>query len=234
MKPERLISILFGLGLVAVGILSLVGNFFLTTEAWRMWPVVVIIMGLGLGLSGLLGFVNRGLGALFIPGIPVLATGGILMIASVFNFWEIWALAWPVEILAVSLGFLMAAISMRVPGLLIPASIIGVNGGILLFCNLTGLWAAWVLLWPAEFLAVGLGLLLFGLFSRTAGAVTAAMIMFMIAGAGFFLMSFISAFNLSILRFAIPAMLVLTGVLLAGLSVFRPAGPAVPAPQSEA
>lgn len=221
MKASRIFSLIFGTALIGVGFLSLWGNLLLHTESWRLWPVTVIIVGLLLTLPGFFGLTNRGLGAMFIPGIPVLVTGGILMVASISQHWSVWALAWPLEVLAVAFGFGMAAIFMRVPALAIPSLIVGVNGIVLAFCNLTGLWQAWALLWPVEPLAVGLGLLVLGLARRSGAISLAGIILCALAGVGFFMMSFMSFFNLSILRFAVPAMLVLTGVVIALMSFVR-------------
>jgi hypothetical protein len=146
----------------------------------------------------------------------VLATGGILLLASLSNRWDVWALAWPLEVLGLALGFALAAIFMRTAGLAIPAFIIGLNGLVLAFCTLTGLWAAWALLWPIEPLAVGLGLLVVGYANRSNGAKLAAMILTGVAGGGFFIASFISAFNGTILRYTVPAMLILSGLILIG------------------
>lgn len=220
MKPERLFSLIFGAALIGIGILSMGGNLLLQTESWRLWPVVVVIFGLALTLPGFLGMTHRGFGAFFIPGIPVLTTGGILLFASIFHNWGIWALAWPLEVLGVALGFGLAAIFMRVPGLAIPAMIVGVNGLVLAFCNLTGLWQAWALLWPVEPLALGLGLLVLGLAKRSAGINLAGVVLCVIAGMGFFMTSFMSMFNFSILRFSVPVMLILTGVIIAATSFF--------------
>jgi hypothetical protein len=194
---------------------------YLSTGAWRLWPLTVIIAGIALTVPGFFGLKRRGLGALFIPGIPVLTTGGILLIASIFNYWEVWSLAWPLEVIGLALGFAFAAIFMRVAGLAIPAIIIGLNGLVLAFCNLTGLWAAWALLWPIEPLAVGLGLLVVGYAHRSVGARTAGLILTGIAGAGFFIASFISAYNNTILRYTIPALLILSGLILIGSQWFR-------------
>jgi hypothetical protein len=221
MKPERLFSLIAGIMLIGIGVLSLAGNLFLRLEAWRMWPVVVVLLGLGLTAPGLLGLRRRGFGSFFIPGIPVLMTGFILLTASLLNRPGVWALAWPLEVIGLALGFALAAIFMRVPALAIPAFILGANGLLLAFCNLTGLWQAWALLWPIEPLAVGLGLLVLAFSNKSTGTRTAAVILFIIAGAGFFIMSFISIFNASILRFGAPFMLIITGMLLAGLSFFK-------------
>ena len=214
MKVERSLSLIFGLALVAIGAVSLLGNTLLAVQAWRLWPLTVIIAGMALTIPGFFGLKKRGLGSFFIPGIPLLTTGGILLFASLFNYWNVWALAWPLEVLGLAVGFALAAIFMRVVGLAIPALIIGLNGLILAFCNLTGLWAAWAILWPIEPLSIGLGLLIVGVINRSSGAKVAGLILTGIAGAGFFIASFISMFNNTILRFAGPGMLILSGLIL--------------------
>jgi len=234
MKTDRFLSLVFGIGLVVIGIISLIGNLFLRLEAWRLWPIVVVLLGLGLTIPGFFGLVKRGFGAFFIPGIPVLTTGGILLVASLFHRWDVWAIAWPLEVLGVALGFTLAAIFMRLPALAIPAIIVGANGLLLGFCNLTGLWQAWALLWPIEPLSIGLGLLVLAFFNKSHGTRVAAVVLFTIAGGGFFIMSFISVFNYSILRFGAPLMLIITGVILAALSFFKRGGQPDPVQQEPA
>ena len=214
MKPERLFNLIAGVTLLAIGVIALAGNVFLATKAWKLWPVILVLAGIGLTIPGFFGISHRGFGSFFIPGIPVLTTGGILLYASLTNHWSVWAVAWTLEILALALGFALAAIFMRVPALAIPAFIIGVNGVMLAFCAMTGLWQSWAILWPIEFLSVGLGLLTLGIANNSAGVKTAASILFTIAGGGFFISTFISTFNQGILKFAVPVMLLLTGVLL--------------------
>jgi hypothetical protein len=216
MNTKRTLSLASGLALVGIGTISLLGNMFLTTGAWRLWPLAVIIAGVALTVPGFFGFKRRGLGAFFIPSIPVLATGGILLLASLLSHWEVWGLAWPLEVIALALGFALAAIFMRVAGLAIPAILIGLNGLILAFCNLTGLWGAWALWWPVEPLAVGLGLLIVGYANHSDGAKVAGMILTGVAGAGFFITAFISVYNNTVLRFTVPAMLILSGLVLIG------------------
>jgi hypothetical protein len=214
MKVERSLSLIFGVALVAIGALSLLGNTLLALQAWRLWPLTVIVVGIALTIPGFLGLKSRGFGSFFLPGVPLLTTGGILLFASLFSRWNVWELAWPLEVLSLALGFALAAIFMRVAGLAIPAMIVGVNGLVLAFCNLTGLWSAWAILWPLEPLAVGLGLLIVGVVNHSAGAKVAGLILTGIAGVGFFIASFISAFNDTFLRFAVPGMLILTGLIL--------------------
>lgn len=214
MKVERSLSLIFGIALITIGVISLLGNTLLAMQAWRLWPVTVVIAGIALTLPGFLGFKKRGFGSFFIPGIPVLTTGGILLFASLFDRWNVWELAWPLEVLGLAVGFALAAIFMRVAGLAIPAIIIGVNGLMLAFCNLTGLWKSWAILWPIEPLAIGLGLLFVGYFHRSSGAKLAGLILTGIAGAGFFIASFISIYNDTFLRFAVPGMLLVCGVII--------------------
>ena len=214
MKVERSLSLIFGLALVAIGTISLLGNTLLVTRAWRLWPLTVVIAGIALTIPGFFGLLRRGFGSFFIPGIPVLTTGGILLFASLFDRWNVWGIAWPLEVIGLALGFALAAIFMRVTGLAIPAVIVGVNGLMLAFCNLTGLWSAWAILWPIEPLAIGLGLLIVGVLNRSPGVKLAGLILTGIAGAGFFIASFISVLNGTLLRFAAPGMLILSGLIL--------------------
>ena len=113
MKVERSLSLIFGIALVAIGAISLLGNTLLALQAWRLWPVTVIIAGIALTIPGFLGLKRRGFGSFFIPGIPVLTTGGILLFASLFDRWNVWELAWPLEVLGLAVGFALAAIFMR-------------------------------------------------------------------------------------------------------------------------
>jgi hypothetical protein len=222
MKPERVFNLVAGATLLLTGAVLLMGNMFLATKAWRLWPIIVVLAGLGLTAPGFLGLSRRGFGSFFIPGIPVLTTGGILLLASLSNRWGVWATFWPLEILALALGFALAAIFMRAPALAIPASILGFNGLMFLFCAVTGLWQAWALLWPLEFLSVGIGLFILGFAIRSSGVKLAANILFAIAGGGFFITAFISSFNnIAVLKFAVPAMLLVTGLLLTGSFFLR-------------
>ena len=137
-------------------------------------------------------------------------------------------MAWTLEILGLALGFVMAALFMRAPGLAIPAFIIGINGMMFAFCAVTGLWQSWAILWPIEFLSVGLGLLVLGIANQSAGVKTAASILLAIAGGGFFLTAFLSAFNdNSIMKFAVPIMLLVTGGLLT-VTFFLQRSPEIP------
>jgi hypothetical protein len=69
--------------------------------------------------------------------------------------------------------------------------------------------------------------LVLAFFNKSHGVRVAAVVLFIIAGGGFFIMSFISVFNVSILRFGAPLMLIITGVILAALSFYKREEPVV-------
>ena len=231
-------SFLAGITLILIGALSLAFTLVMPMlgwgvwmwGAWRLWPLLVVAGGLLFVVSPLLARGRRGLGGLFIPGVPILTTGGILLYASVLDAWQAWEWLWPLEILAVALGFLLAAIYMRSIWLLFPAIVVGANGALLQFCALTGLWESWAVLWPAEPLAVGLAFLIVNLRQRSKGLFVAGLIMCVIAAMG--LIGMTAVFPRWVLINALgPAVLLLVGLLMLVNSLVR--RPAAPEPVAE-
>jgi hypothetical protein len=191
-KMNKRFSILMGSTLILSGILIMVFNQVMpilglnvwSWETWRLWPLTILGGGGFLILLTLLLPYRRGLGLLFIPSGPILATGAILLLASLFDRWEVWAWLWPLELWSLALGFLFAAIYMRLVWLIIPAIIVGLNGVIMQFCAITGLWEAWAVLWTAEPLAVGISLIAVSVFKRSTGLFVAGAIVAGLAGLG--------------------------------------------------
>jgi len=226
-------STLIGLALVIFGALLLAGNLLAATvgfripwfKIWRFWPAIVISIGLLLTAAPLLFRKTRGLGTLFIPGIPILVTGGILFLASTLNNWDIWSFAWPLEVLAVALGFLFATLYTNWIGLGVPAIIIGLNGLVLQFCAITGFWSAWSFLWAIEPLAIGLVLLMFSLKYNSRHT--------MIVGISFCAFAAVAAIGMMALtftgwwvfRYIGPLMLVAGGVLILLVGILKPSLP---------
>ena len=175
---NKRVSIVVSIVLIIVGLLAL---FFSLTgpifgfRVWQLWPLIVVLAGLLFVLPPLLVRGKPGLGGLFIPGMPVLATGTILLVASVLRQWHVWTWLWPLEITSLALGFLFAAIYMRNVWLLIPAIIIGANGALMQFCAITGLWRVWAVLWVVEPLSVGLALLAVNVKRRSPGLLVAGL-----------------------------------------------------------
>jgi len=157
---------------------------------------------------------QRGLSGLFMPGIPTLTTGFLLFIASVSGYWTIWARLWPLEVLSVAVAFVLMAIYLKVPWLMIPASIVGFTGLVLQFCAATGWWSSWAVLWTVEPFAVGLPLLLIGILKRIEGVKLAGIILCGLAGLAFAAMSTFLVTSLWITRLIGPVLVLGLGAVL--------------------
>ncbi len=228
---NKRVSTLMGLFLVVMGGLLLMSNVVLPLfgirswywSVWRLWPTIVVSVGAFFMLIPLLWPHKRGLGAFFIVGAPVLATGGILLFTSVFDVWGAWSWLWPAEVWSVALGFALAAFFMRNVWLMIPAIIIGMNGALLQFCALTGWWEVWAVLWTIEPLSVGLALLFVYFRKHRHGLLVAGTILCAIAAVGLIGMLGLVALRPGwwVLNMIGPALLIGIGILLL-LSNARP------------
>jgi hypothetical protein len=218
---NRQSSILAGVALILVGIVGLIFNLLAPLldldvwywGPWRLWPLIVVHIGAFLMVIPLALREQRGLGALFIPAAPILATGGLLLLTSVFDVWGAWAWLWPLEVLALAFGFLLAAVHMRTIWFVVPAIIIGANGLLLQFCAATNMWDVWSVLWTTEPFAVGLALLAVSADKRSPALFWAGVITCGLAGIGLAAMTAIISdwwwINLSG-----PVILILAGSLL--------------------
>lgn len=227
---NKFATLFFGIILVVVGGLALAGNL-LGSMFWagfRAWPLLVVAAGLAFILPPLLAPRQRGLGGLFVPGLPVLVAGGILLAASVLDRWDIWARAWPLEVLALGLGLLLLGIWLRVVWMVIPAFLVLGNGLALLFCAITGQWHLWRLFWTIEPLALGLAFLVVGLFNRSKVFVILGLSFSGFAILAFALMAMIAFSVTWLLGIAGPALLVAAGLAFLAFSFWPRRG----APQS--
>lgn len=223
-------STLMGLALIIFGALFLGGNLLAATtgfriqwfKVWRFWPAIVISIGLLISAMPLLFRKSRGLGALYIPGIPILITGAILFLASTFNNWDIWSFLWPLEVLAVALGFLFATLSTQKIGLGVPAIIIGLNAIVLQFCAVTGFWGAWSFLWAIEPLAIGLILLMFSLKYNSRPTMIVGICFCAFAAVALTSMAVLTFTGWWAFRYVGPLMLIAGGVLFLLFGVLKP------------
>jgi hypothetical protein len=227
-KMKKHISILGGIALIFMGLLALAATFVMPMlgidlwlwSPWRLWPLIVVSAGWFFVVPPLLVRGRRGLGGLFIPGVPILTTGMILLVASVLNWWRVWTWLWPLEVLAVAVGFALSALYMRVIWLMIPAIIIGANGLVFQFCAITGRWETWALLWTIEPLSVGLSLLVVGAKKRLHRLMLAGLIICGVAGVGLVGMTAILFWWL--IKILGPMILVLSGLALLIWGLVRP------------
>ena len=222
--------VLISLGLMTTGLtfgLPMLGiHSFRFFQLWRYWPLTVMSVGLGFVLPPLFYHGRRGLGGLFIPGVPILATGAVLFFTSVLGWWGAWSWLWPVEVLSVAVGFALAAAYMRVIWLLIPAFIVGANGLLFQFCAITNLWSVWAVMWTIEPLSLGLALLLIGSVKKRPGTATAGIILCSIGSVGLIGMSALLSMTwlaswMWAVRFVAPVILVLSGLLLLLMGLSR-------------
>jgi hypothetical protein len=217
---QKKASLLIGMTLIVLGILALAGNLLIRAIGtgfmlgFRAWPIFVVGAGLLFCLPPFIFPSRRGLSGLFVPGIPALITGMLLFIASVTGYWAIWSLLGPLEVLSVAAAFILMAIFLKVPWLMIPASIIGFTGLVLQFCAATGWWSSWAVLWTVEPFAVGLPLLLIGLSRKMEGVKLAGIILCGLAGLGFAAMSTVLVTSLWVTRLIGPVVVLALGVLL--------------------
>ncbi|MBL7199819.1 MAG: hypothetical protein ISS56_06690 [Anaerolineae bacterium] len=232
---DKRASILVGTALILWGAFSMAVTFVLPMfgvsvwgvfAIWRWWPLLVVCAGLCFVLPPFLYRDRRGLGGLLIPGMPVLTTGGILLFASVLDWWGAWRWLWPLEVLSLATGFVLAAVHMRAIWLLIPAAVLGLNGAVLQFCAVTGLWNAWAVLWTVEPLAVGLALLVIGARKRRNGLLLPGFILCGLAGLGVVGMTAITSGKMILrwmwlVKLLGPGTLIFVGVLLLGWSLLR-------------
>ncbi len=214
-------SVLLGILLIVAGGIALMANLagtlfgwgILWWVPWRLWPLLVIAGGLFFVVPPFTARDKPGMSGLFVPGLPILATGFISLLASVFGAWGIWARLWPLEVLSVALAFLLMAFFMRNIWLLIPAIIVGANGLLFQFCALTGWWEIWAIMWTIEPLSVGLALLAVYLGARKKGLLIGGLIL---CGVGIVGMTGMTALmpEWGVINLFGPLMLIFVGMLL--------------------
>jgi len=235
---RRLLSTFFGLALIGLGALALAATLIFPRlqwqigyigieNAWQLWPLAVIGIGAAFALVPLLVW-RRWAGMFFIPATPILTTGSILLLASVGHWWSVWHWAWPLEVLSVAAGFLFAAIYARLVWLVIPAIFVGLNGLVLQFCVLTGLWESWAVLWPVEFLAVGLTLLIVGFKAHSGVVLVVGMAFCGFSGAALVAMLSLATGLWHLASLLGASGLIFLGVVLLTWSLFGARRPAVP------
>ena len=186
MRKEK--AVVISIILIAIGTIALAASVFGTLfgfRLWQLWPLFVISAGLLFILPPALNPNKRGLGGLYLPGIPILANGALLLFTSVFNWWSAWEWLWPIELFAAALAFCLAAFHLHAIWLMVPAIIIGANGFLMQFCAVTGWWGIWAVLWIIEPLSVAAALFAVNTRKKSSGLHFAGVTLCAISAVGF-------------------------------------------------
>jgi hypothetical protein len=120
-----------GLGLIFLGIIFLLENLnVITFNFFLIWPVFVILGGVGF----LLGFfINKKNYGLVMPGIILIIYGSLFMYCNIMG-WEYMQSLWPVFLLGPGLGFFVLYFAgQKDKGLLLPGGILTVLGLLFIF-----------------------------------------------------------------------------------------------------
>lgn len=164
---------------------------------------------------------QRNAGSL-VGGSLLIIFGVLALLGKLFQNFNFWNTFWPFFIIGFGLLFFvgMFAGGRSVSGLAIPGSIITTIGLILFYQNLTNHWESWSYGWTVILMAVGLGILIMGIWGQNATQRAAGMrvlriglVMFIIFGA-FFELIFTSGMPFGLRSIIFPAALILLGLYL--------------------
>jgi hypothetical protein len=173
-EPSR-IGTVAGILLILLGALFMALQFFEIRFWDDLWPAVIIGVGL-LFFVAMLVSGKQG-GALAIPGSIITMVGLILLFHNTFGFWETWAYAWTLIVVAAGIGIhiygrFTGQDKTRQSGGVVAriGLVLFVLFGIFfeLFIGLTGVFEGSSLLWPLLMILLGVYLLLArsGIFTR--------------------------------------------------------------------
>ena len=118
---------------------------------------------------------------------------------------------WALTIIGVAAIFLVVSILNNIPGLSIPAFIIGGIGGLLYYQNVTGDWDSWAYAWTLIPGFVGLGLLFYSIQTRDKGTMNAGFLLLFITSILFFVFGSFLGAPKQVIQFW-PVLLILTGL----------------------
>ena len=169
-------GIVAGILLIFLGALFLVLQFFEISFWDELWPTFIIGVGLlffvAMFVSGKQG------GGLAIPGSIITMVGLILLFQNTFGFWETWAYAWTLIVVATGIGINIFGRYTHQENARHSGGTVARIGLVLfivfgiffeLFIGLTGVFEGSSLIWPLLLILLGIYLLLSrsGLFSRS-------------------------------------------------------------------
>ena len=108
-------SLVAGLGLVGLGVLFLLQQFFDFNFWGALWPFLII----GVGALLLIGAASGGRESapMFVPGSIVTTVGLILLVLNFTDRWEAWSYAWTLIVAAVGVGLWLHGTAANLPEL---------------------------------------------------------------------------------------------------------------------
>jgi len=95
-------SLIIGVVLVVLGILSLLGKFFAAWNMDNLWPLIVVGVGLIFFVAMALG--DKSKAGLAVPGSILVTVGMILLIMNYTDTWEAWSYCWALIVCASGAG----------------------------------------------------------------------------------------------------------------------------------
>jgi len=149
----KLSDFLIGIGLVILGVIFLFDNFgYVRVEFWRIWPVLVILGGLGFWVGF---FRNREDYGLIMPGTILVIYGLMFFYCAIAGWWHM-EHVWPGFMIGPGIGFfLMYLLGPKEKGLLIPAGILTGIGLVFMFQR-----TSLLRYWPVVLIIIGVVLIL--------------------------------------------------------------------------
>ncbi|MBN2070290.1 MAG: hypothetical protein JW814_02445 [Candidatus Krumholzibacteriota bacterium] len=153
-KREKRQSVVPGLILICVGIIAVLSNFELLDLDWDvLWTYFILVLGIIFWLGYIF---DRSKEGLIMPGTVLLTYGVIFNLAARFR-WADMSDLWPFFILGPAFGFYaMFLFGKRDRGLLVPAIILTVVGGVFLLQSYTII----KYLWPPALIVIGVLILM--------------------------------------------------------------------------
>jgi hypothetical protein len=148
-------------------------------------------------------------------GLVLILIGALIFATQLVPGWETW-FQWPLFIVGIGAVLLVIGLLTRVPGLAVPACIVGGIGGLLYYQNVTGDWDSWAYAWALIPGFVGVGIIVAGILGgrfrkplREGGQlILISLVMFLAFG------SFLGLIGLGPLGQYWPVLLIALGVLI--------------------
>lgn len=128
---------------------------------------------------------------------------------------------WPFQIIVIGLLFFLAGIFSLSPGFFIPASIITGLGGLLYYQNFYNDWNSWSYTWTVILAFIGIGLLLYGIFSRKTKNIQVGLWMIFISLVLFSIFGFILG-NIPYIKYVWPVAVIMLGFFFLYHAIKRP------------